>query len=487
MNSVAVRSIPRSLPRSSPAEVVSSIERGLDALARLRDPSRMAKAKTPGGFAAFEREALEAALIVARGTIAEAMSAADESAEAVEVQGKTLRRVLRSPQTFMTAAGEVVLERWLYADRSEDRPRALSPMEKRLGIVEGFWTPEAASRGLWMVAQLTPAKVAEALERVSTMTPSRASLDRLAKAVSSRWEQDREALDATLREGLVLPEGTASVVVSLDGVLAPMEGADPIAHQIAAEEAGHAPRGPAGYREIGCATLSFCDAKGELLSAIRMARAPEAKKATLKGQLLSELGAVLQRQPGLRVVKVADAAADNWEFLSEAVGPGAEAIDFFHAGEHLHAALAAVYGEGKRETRLRYEELSSVLREDVGGVDRVIRALEYLRKKAGTNAVVTRELAFFRKHRGRMKYAELRAEGLAIGSGVVEAACKSLVAQRLKLSGMRWSAKGAQSILTLRGWDQSERFDQAWALLAATYHAEVHVLAHVVALKSASR
>ena len=69
----------------------------------------------------------------------------------------------------------------------------------------------------------------------------------------------------------------------------------------------------------------------------------------------------------------------------------------------------------------------------------------------------------------------------------MRAAPKSLVAQRLKLSGMRWSAKGAQSILTLRGWDQSERFDQAWALLAATYHAEVHVLAHVVALKSASR
>lgn len=62
----------------------------------------------------------------------------------------------------------------------------------------------------------------------------------------------------------------------------------------------------------------------------------------------------------------------------------------------------------------------------------------------------------------------------------MEAACKTLVAQRLKLSGMRWSTKGAQAILTMRGWDQSDRFDEAWALVAATYHREVHVLANVV-------
>jgi hypothetical protein len=67
-----------------------------------------------------------------------------------------------------------------------------------------------------------------------------------------------------------------------------------------------------------------------------------------------------------------------------------------------------------------------------------------------------------------------------IGSGVVEAACKTLVAQRLKLSGMRRGERGAQAILTMRGWDQSERFDQGWALVAATYHTEVHVLANVI-------
>lgn len=69
-----------------------------------------------------------------------------------------------------------------------------------------------------------------------------------------------------------------------------------------------------------------------------------------------------------------------------------------------------------------------------------------------------------------------------IGSGVVEAACKTLVAQRLNLSGMRWGTHGAQAILTMRGWDQSGRSDEAGALVAATYEREVHVLANIVDL-----
>jgi hypothetical protein len=82
-----------------------------------------------------------------------------------------------------------------------------------------------------------------------------------------------------------------------------------------------------------------------------------------------------------------------------------------------------------------------------------------------------------------MRYAELKARGFPIGSGVVEAACKTLVTQRLKLSGMRWSTARAQAVLTPRGWDQSERFDQAWAIVAATFHTEVTVLANVTVLR----
>ncbi|PTL78854.1 hypothetical protein [Vitiosangium sp. GDMCC 1.1324] len=89
----------------------------------------------------------------------------------------------------------------------------------------------------------------------------------------------------------------------------------------------------------------------------------------------------------------------------------------------------------------------------------MIRALEYLRKKFPQRAEIRKCAAYFRKHRHRMNDAALKKRGPPIGSGVVEAACKTLVSQRLKLSGMRWG-RGAQAILNARGWDQNEHHGQ---------------------------
>ncbi len=99
----------------------------------------------------------------------------------------------------------------------------------------------------------------------------------------------------------------------------------------------------------------------------------------------------------------------------------------------------------------------------------MIRALRYLRDKAGNNRAarnaVERELAFFRKHRKRMRYRVLSDRRLAIGSGVVEAANKILVTQRMKRSGMRWRIHGGQAVLTIRALIKSGRFDRAWNAL----------------------
>ena len=84
---------------------------------------------------------------------------------------------------------------------------------------------------------------------------------------------------------------------------------------------------------------------------------------------------------------------------------------------------------------------------------------------------------------GAQPWRSRTTERWSAGSGVVEAACKTLVTQRLKQSGMRWSVSGAQAILAPRGWDQNDRFDEAWALVAATLEIEVAALANVIALK----
>jgi hypothetical protein len=115
-------------------------------------------------------------------------------------------------------------------------------------------------------------------------------------------------------------------------------------------------------------------------------------------------------------------------------------------------------------------------------VEKVIRALAYLKSKFPARKKIASVLKYLRAHRHMMHYAAYREEAIPIGSGVIEAACKTLVTQRMKNSGMRWGSEGGQAILTLRSWAQSERFDRAWALIAAKYRAEVTTLANVVSL-----
>lgn len=471
----------RRLPEESSASCRTKSGSLLEPLREFLEDGAMTRgAKNGAELTAFARALKEQVRGLEREAMAQFLSASDVDADAIEIEGKTHRRVLRSTQTYMTEAGEVTVERWLYKDRADPDAKAVAALDTRLGIVEGFWTPGAAQSAAWVVAQMTPQKAEELFKRVGDMHPSKSSLDRLPKALSQRWEQDRECHEQALREAMVVPEGTACIAISLDGVLAPVDGGNsPTAVRAATAAAGRLTKGPAGYRELGCATISYCDVKGELISAVRFGRAPEAKKATLKSTLTADISHLLKQHPELRVVKIADAGGDNFEYL-RTLPEGPEILDFYHGAEHVSAAVASVYGDGTLKTRHKAEEFRHRLLEEPKGVDSVISSLAYLQRQHPGVKPLARELAYLRKNRHRMRYAEWRAAGYPIGSGVVEAACKTLVSQRLKLSGMRWSDKGAQAILTLRGWDQSDRFDAAWALLAATYERQLHVVHNIV-------
>ena len=208
---------------------------------------------------------------------------------------------------------------------------------------------------------------------------------------------------------------------------------------------------------------------------------PQAKKATLKRTLSAELEAALGQRPELHVVTVADGARDNWSYL-DALAPEATAVvDFYHAAEQLKSAMDACYGQNDARARAQFEKLRHVLREAPDGAEKVIRALAYQRKRYPKRKRIGEVLRYFRRNRHRMRYAEAKAQALPIGSGVVEAACKTLATQRLKRSGMRWRHAGGQAILTLRALVQSQRFDPAWALLSSTYRQEVTIPDNVVA------
>jgi hypothetical protein len=471
---------------SEVVERASGPERALTEIRQFVEDHRMHRKEDPGGFSEFERGLHARVMAFEREMVADEMRAADIDVEAVKIEGTIYRRVLRAEEEYLTAAGPVRVMRSLYKDHTDTGARAIVPLELRVGIIEGFWTPLAAQQGAWVVSQMVPKLGEELFERIGNMTPSKSSLDRLPKALSERWEPDRRHFEQALREGDLVPAEAVSVAVSLDGVLVPTKDGDGPAKRAQMAEEGRVAQGPAGYREVGCGTVSFCDAEGEMISAIRIGRMPEPNKATLKTILLADLTVALAKRPELRVVKLADTSLDNWTFLANELPEGPEIVDFFHAAEHLSAAVAAAYGDGTTEARRNFADLRFVLREVPNGVESVIRSLAYLHKKFPRRKRIEKELKYFRKHRARMRYKEHADQGLPIGSGVVEAACKTLAAQRMKLSGMRWGQDGGQAILTLRGWSQSaDRFDRAWALLASTYRAEVTTLHNVVSIDTA--
>jgi hypothetical protein len=135
-------------------------------------------------------------------------------------------------------------------------------------------------------------------------------------------------------------------------------------------------------------------------------------------------------------------------------------------------ALDAYYGDGTVESKEHFEGMRVVLKEKKGGVRRVIGALEYRRRETSGSRreKIDTELGYFRRNQKRMQYSSYLTESLPIASGVVEATCKTLVTQRLKHSGMQWSPRGGQAILTLRSLAQSGRWETGWGLLAASFH-----------------
>ncbi|MGH2610156.1 MAG: hypothetical protein ACRDHF_13835 [Tepidiformaceae bacterium] len=452
------------------------------AMARLEEfLARRRQARKPvEDLEAFERQ-LHALFAAAEcEAVAEELSRFDVNAPVVMIDGVAHRQVLRCEESYVSAAGPLRVQRSLYSTRQEAE-RAVCPMELRAGIIEGRWTPLAARQATWVVAHLTPQEGEDLFAMLGGMSPSKSSLDRLPKQIGARWEKSREQFEESLRQGERIPRGAVTMAVSLDGVMVPMKDGERQRKRAEAAEQGRLTRGPAGHAEAGCATVSYYDRDGQRLKTIRLGRMPEHKKTTLKAMLADEVAWARTRKPSLRFVKIADGARDNWTYLDEDVPEGPGIVDFYHAAEHLKASLEVAYGEASPKAHAQFGKLRQVLLEERKGVDKVIRALVHLRDTHPRSTKIETELWYFRRNRHRMRYAQWKAKHLPIGSGVVEAACKTLVTQRMKRSGMRWRHEGGQAILTLRALAQSDRFERGWNLLAATYRKTVSLSRNVVA------
>lgn len=441
---------------------------GTPAFAALRTlvERRRSRALAPSAesFADFEEQLHRLVAGCEREILAAELARYDVEAPYIRVDGLRYRRALRAEETYFGQAGSLRVERNLY--QPVGGGRTICPLELQSGIVEGTWTPRAARVMATVVAEIPPTDAARVIAEFGGMTPSGSSLDRLPKRLSERWEEHRIEWEETLRAQDRVPKNASTIAVSLDGVQVPLK----------RKEVQDDPKNKNGYREASCGTVSYLDKEGNRLSTVRFARMPEGKKKTLKRQLEAEFAWAMLQRPNLRVVKVADGAPDNWEFLqSLGDGDAVEILDFYHAATHLKDAADAIHGAETPDARALFESWKTTLKEDPEGAAKVIRAVRYRRDQAegADRKTLTSVLKYLRTMKSGMEYHAYKALGLPIGSGVVEAACKTLVGERLKQSGMRWTTRGGQAILTLRGLLQSNRWDNAWAILARSYKARV--------------
>ena len=217
-------------------------------------------------FERVERELHERFVEAEREVLGQLLESLDVDVASVEIGGRRCHRVLRSTETYTTAVGTVTARRTLYRC---GRERAVVPMELRAGIVEGHWTPLAAHQASCVVAQMTPTEGEALLRELGNMAPSKSSLDRLPKGLSARWEANREAFESTLREATMMPEEAVTVAVSLDGVMVPMKDAQRAEKRERSRARGRRAKGPAGYQEASCATLSFYDAEPHCVATVQ--------------------------------------------------------------------------------------------------------------------------------------------------------------------------------------------------------------------------
>ncbi len=223
-----------------------------------------------------------------------------------------------------------------------------------------------------------------------------------------------------------------------------------------------------GYREAMVGNLSLYDGDGDRQHTLYLGEAPEYGKARFKERYEHEISRLKAHYPDALYLGIADGAKDNWTFLEPHTDR--QLLDFYPVTEYLAKASHAVYPDKAMEANRKQwlSERCSQLNYEQGAAQIIFDELTPLIDKKLSKSVkedLESTLTYFSNNitKDRMNYALHMDEQLPIGSGVTEAACKTLVKQRLCGSGMRWKIKGAQVVLSLRALVQTtDRWQQFW-------------------------
>ena len=243
------------------------------------------------------------------------------------------------------------------------------------------------------------------------------------------------------------------------------------------------------YEVATAGTITVYDRRSRRLGTVYLAYTPEPGQNTMSRQLTHLLQEVLRRWEGPlpRLSYVTDAGDNETSYYQRVLrrlrhprtGQRLQwfrVVDYYHASERLWSMADALFGAGQKSWAWARKMQKLLLKP--GGVGRVLHSAAALRSRGKLRgnrlAVFQRAYKYLQARRKHLRYAEYRELGLPIGSGVTEAACKTVYTQRLKLSGMRWKKTGAQTILTLRVILLSGIWTEVYGRMLET-HSEVQV------------
>lgn len=366
---------------------------------------------------------------------------------------------------LLTVLGQVTVRRAYYYCGSCQR--GLIPKDRELDIMGSSFSP-GVRRMMGHVGAKEPfVEGSKDLGKLAGIKVQTKAVERVAEAIGTQIEavSRREQAQAIADQVVVPLKSAPKFYVSYDATGVPVTGRE------REGRSGKGANGEAHTREakLGCVfTQTTMDEKGYPVR-------DEAATSYVGGIETAETfgwriyAEALRR--GLRraaqVIVIGDGAPWIWNIAEEHFPGAVQIVDLYHAREHLSDLSKSVYGaetvQAKQWCAARRNEL------DQGAVEAVLTSMRRLRPKAlPAKEAVRKEINYFAANRERMRYAKFRATGLFVGSGVIEAGCRTIVGQRLKESGMYWSVRGANAIIALRCAELSGRLEDFWAARAAS-------------------
>jgi hypothetical protein len=194
-----------------------------------------------------------------------------------------------------------------------------------------------------------------------------------------------------------------------------------------------------GQRQAMVGSISLYDKQGERQHTIYVAATPQYGKETFYERMGREIEHVRKLYPQARLTAVADGSEDNWTFTRQYTQD--ECIDFYHASAYLGWVARAVHPRSPTAREEWLQDRRHKLKHEKGYAARLLAEMQSLSME-GLSETVAEELSkaktYYQNHHGQMKYAERVEANLPIGSGVTEAACKTIIKMRMCRGGAKW-------------------------------------------------